>query len=167
MVYTRRGRTVCPGELGTQLVYDGYIGGTAYNTLGGGANFLCMTKDPIDLQYRAGVQGHSILLGTEYDAFPGTPLSAVYNNMLHVQYAKPQIDHLDSRNLPVSYWREMAISCVKQHHLGIDHQRHICAWTKIPNRSFAVEQTQTKPLCTMLKQAAMDSPAHLMSHRKN
>ena len=77
VVYTRWGRTVCPGELGTQLVYDGYVGGSAHNALGGGgANFLCMTKDPRYLQYQAGVQGHSILLGTEYDIGTGSPLSA-------------------------------------------------------------------------------------------
>ena len=80
VVYTRWGRTVCPGELGTQLVYDGYIGGTYHNVHGGGANFLCMTKNPRYLQYQAGVQGHSILLGTEYESYPGSPLSAVYNH---------------------------------------------------------------------------------------
>ena len=81
VVYTRWGRTVCPGELGTQLVYDGYVGGSAHNALGGGgANFLCMTKDPRYLQYQAGVQGHSILLGTEYDIGTGSPLSALYQH---------------------------------------------------------------------------------------
>ena len=74
VVYTRWGRTVCPGELGTQLVYDGYAGGIAYNAAGGGgANFLCMTKQPRYLRYQSGVQGISKLLGTEYDSSAGSP----------------------------------------------------------------------------------------------
>ena len=97
VVYTRWGRTVCPGERGTQLVYDGYAGGIAYNAAGGGgANFLCMTKQPRYLRYQSGVQGISKLLGTEYDSSAGSLCLLFSNMMLHVRYARLQQDQLRS-----------------------------------------------------------------------
>ena len=81
VVYTRWGRTVCPSTTGTQLVYDGIVGGTPYNAVGGGgADYLCMTKDPKYLQYKPGVQGRSTVVGGEYDTTVGSPLYGVSNH---------------------------------------------------------------------------------------
>lgn len=79
VVYTRWGRTVCPNKHGIHLVYSGIIGGTAYNAGGGGgANYLCLTKDPRHLGHQAGVSGLSAISGTEYHAIVGQPLGGVY-----------------------------------------------------------------------------------------
>ncbi|XP_063409121.1 uncharacterized protein LOC134692593 [Mytilus trossulus] len=42
--YTRWGKTSCPST--AALVYEGYAAGNAKNEKGGGANFLCLPKDP-------------------------------------------------------------------------------------------------------------------------
>ena len=50
---------------------------SAFNTAGGGgANYLCMPEEPKYLSYGAGVQGNSIIVGTEYKA-SGVPLAHV------------------------------------------------------------------------------------------
>ena len=55
---------------GTELVYSGIAGGTNYNQRGGGANYLCMPKDPeysTTLTYRPGIQGYAHVYGSEYE----------------------------------------------------------------------------------------------------
>ncbi|XP_071144752.1 short-chain collagen C4-like [Mytilus edulis] len=42
--YTRWGKTSCPST--AALVYEGYAAGNAKTEKGGGANFLCLPKDP-------------------------------------------------------------------------------------------------------------------------
>ncbi len=65
VVYTRWGRTTC--RSGTELVYDGRVGGTFYNEIGGGANYLCMPNNPdYVLKNRGGVNGYTFIHGGEY-----------------------------------------------------------------------------------------------------
>ncbi len=45
-VYTRWGRTICPGTSGTERVYKGLAAGTPHSHTGGGANYLCITEEP-------------------------------------------------------------------------------------------------------------------------
>ena len=68
--YIRWGKSSCPNIAGTQLVYSGISAGSWYSQSGGGANYLCMPKDPeykSDLTYRPGVDDHSQLHGVEYE----------------------------------------------------------------------------------------------------
>ena len=44
-LYTRWGKTTCPGTPGTELVYSGLAGGSLYSHSGGGANYLCLPED--------------------------------------------------------------------------------------------------------------------------
>ena len=80
MVYTRWGKTSCPNVSGTELVYAGRAGGTLYTSKGGAANYLCMPGDPDYLRYSSGVQSNNHVYGAEYEAYPGQPLSAVYQH---------------------------------------------------------------------------------------
>ena len=73
-VYTRWGRTVCPPTTGTELVYKGLAAGTHYNSVGGGANYLCITEDPKPQylsstipKYSANDPALSYLYGAEYE----------------------------------------------------------------------------------------------------
>ena len=75
-VYTRWGRTSCPMNQGTDLVYSGRAAGTQYNHHGGVANLLCLPDDPEYSRYASGVQGHSPLRGAEYRTASGQPLSS-------------------------------------------------------------------------------------------
>ena len=75
-VYVRWGRTSCPSDQGTELLYSGRAAGSHYNHKGGGANHLCMPDDPEHLQYGNGVQGHSTLYGLEYRPHSPYPLSS-------------------------------------------------------------------------------------------
>ena len=65
-VYTRWGRTVCPGTSGTELVYKGLAAGTHFAQSGGGANYLCTTEEP---QYLSSTvpKYYSLLYGGEYE----------------------------------------------------------------------------------------------------
>ena len=69
-IYTRWGKSSCPHVEGTKIVYSGITGGTFWNQPGGGANYLCMPKNPeysYTLKYRSGVDNYgSDLYGTEY-----------------------------------------------------------------------------------------------------
>ena len=65
-VYVRWGRTVCPSDQGTELVYSGRAGGSRYGHQGGGANHLCLPDDPDHLQYISGVQGFTYVYGVAY-----------------------------------------------------------------------------------------------------
>ena len=67
VIYTRWGKSSCPEVEGTELVYSGITGGTHYTQSGGGANYLCMPKDPeYSLTNRPGVQGYAHVYGSEY-----------------------------------------------------------------------------------------------------
>ena len=68
LVYTRWGKTSCSNVSGAQLVYSGRVGKAQYNR-GGGGNYQCMPNDPEYSTYKSGVQGHSYVMGVEYD-FP-------------------------------------------------------------------------------------------------
>ena len=79
-VYIRWGNTTCPNISGTELVYQGITAGSWYSNTGGGANYLCLPEEPKYSSYRAGVQGHSPLHGTEYETQTNSPLSHVYEH---------------------------------------------------------------------------------------
>ena len=67
VVYTRWGRTYCPDDTGAELVYEGITGGSFYDHIGGGANYVCLPKDP---QYMSATvpSAYSYMHGTEYEA---------------------------------------------------------------------------------------------------
>ena len=79
--YIRWGRTTCPTDNGTELLYSGRAGGTHHGHSGGAANYLCMPDDPDHLQYESGVQGESYVAGVEYwyEILPSLS-SASYHN---------------------------------------------------------------------------------------
>ena len=62
VVYTRWGRKSCP--TGAELLYEGITGGSHYTHTGGGANYVCLPKDP---QYMSTNIGYSLMYGTEYE----------------------------------------------------------------------------------------------------
>ena len=72
-MYVRWGRTTCPVNQSTELVYSGRAGGSRYNNGGGATNYLCMPDDPDYLLYAAGVQGPSYVYGVEYGPVSGQP----------------------------------------------------------------------------------------------
>ena len=75
-VYTRWGRTSCPMNQGTDLVYSGRAGGSYFHHRGGAANLLCLPDDPEYSRYASGVQDFSPLRGAEYRGASGQPLSS-------------------------------------------------------------------------------------------
>ena len=78
VVYTRWGRTTCPGTPGTELVYEGRAAGSYYDQKGGGSNYLCLPDDPdYDLAFTAGTQSNSPLYGTEFRSGGPSPLNEI------------------------------------------------------------------------------------------
>ena len=72
--YVRWGRTTCPGNQSTELVYSGRAGGSWFSTGGGATNYLCMPDNPDYLQYNSRVQGRNYVYGVEYEPSSGQPL---------------------------------------------------------------------------------------------
>ena len=68
--YIRWGKSSCPDNVpGTEMVYSGIAAGAFFSQSGGGANYLCMPKNPqykANLRYRAGEDSFSKLYGVEY-----------------------------------------------------------------------------------------------------
>ena len=79
----RWGRTSCPGNQSTELVYSGRAGGSWWNQDGGATNYLCMPDNPDYLQYDSGVQGENYVYGVEYKLSPGQPLRVNPNVWAH------------------------------------------------------------------------------------
>ena len=69
------GRTTCPANQSTELVYAGRAGGSWWNKNGGATNYLCVPNDPDYLQYASGNQGRNYVYGVEYEAYGGQPLT--------------------------------------------------------------------------------------------
>jgi hypothetical protein len=64
-VYTRWGKTSCPG--GRSMVYNGVMVGTDWRKYGGGSEYLCLPNDPQYGTYIVGSQGYATLVPTEYE----------------------------------------------------------------------------------------------------
>ena len=76
VTYIRWGKSSCPTTPGTQLVYAGRAGGSTYGSSGGGAEKLCLPRDP---DYINGPQSVvtayvSTIHGAEYQSHVG-PIS--------------------------------------------------------------------------------------------
>eukprot|EP00058_Branchiostoma_floridae_P013334 XP_002598822.1 hypothetical protein BRAFLDRAFT_74501 [Branchiostoma floridae] len=70
-VYIRWGRTTCPTGMGTSLIYDGIAGGAHYQQTGGGANYVCLPKDPEWGVFTVGDQQSAYMYGAEYQLARG------------------------------------------------------------------------------------------------
>ncbi len=81
VVNTRWGRTTCPGTGGTELLYEGLAAGSHYTHRGGGADYLCLPKDPDYSAYQAGSYNHgNYLNGVEYETWQNGPFRSVNNH---------------------------------------------------------------------------------------
>ena len=80
VTYIRWGKTSCPPGQGTELVYHGITAGSYHSHTGGGANYLCMPHNPQYGEYVSGVQGYSLIYGTEYEVNNGPISSAVHDH---------------------------------------------------------------------------------------
>ncbi|XP_038060661.1 short-chain collagen C4-like [Patiria miniata] len=66
--YIRWGRTTCPDEIDTELLYAGFAAGAHYTNKGGSSDFICLPSDPNwSSNYDDRVASVSYLYGTEYD----------------------------------------------------------------------------------------------------
>ena len=82
--YVRWGRTTCPQNQSTQLVYSGRAGGSWWSKTGGATNYLCMPDDPDYLQFAPGSQGlNNYVYGVEYEPSTGQPFRVQPNVHAH------------------------------------------------------------------------------------
>ncbi|XP_071830073.1 uncharacterized protein [Apostichopus japonicus] len=77
--YIRWGRKDCRGD--TELVYEGYAAGAAYNEKGGGADYLCLPKDPQFLHTVPGTTSswRARIHGAEYEVNSFDPFNGMDN----------------------------------------------------------------------------------------
>ena len=74
--YVRWGRTTCPENIGTELVYSGRAGGSTWSKTGGATNHLCMPDDPDYLEpgdASLSPQHSGYVYAEEYEAVAGQP----------------------------------------------------------------------------------------------
>ncbi|KAL4221491.1 hypothetical protein ACF0H5_019748 [Mactra antiquata] len=64
-MFTRWGRTVCPGN-GTNLLYWGYMAGSDYGHTGTGSNYLCLPSEPRWDYYDTSKESVGKITGVEY-----------------------------------------------------------------------------------------------------
>ena len=97
VVYTRWGRKSCPNDTGAQLVYEGITGGSPWGHLGGGANYVCLPKDPQYISTHVPPY-YSFMAGSEYEningIFPGkqdhnAPCAVCYSSTKTVKLMIP------------------------------------------------------------------------------
>ena len=86
VTYTRWGKSSCPSTPGTELVYSGIVGGTFYNSKGGGAEKLCMPTDPDYLSGTTGLLISSlpqlpVIDGAEYEFHSGPKTNIAEHNV--------------------------------------------------------------------------------------
>ena len=117
VVYTRWGRKSCP--TGAQLVYEGITGGSHYTQTGGGANYVCLTKDP---KYNSATapNDYSYMYGAEYQSnnriFSGTqdhnvPCAVCYASTKEVKLMIP-----GTTECPSSWTKEYRGYLMTDHH---------------------------------------------------
>ena len=81
--YVRWGRTTCPQNIGTELVYSGRAGGSWSSKTGGATNYLCMPDDPDYLQFDSNIQGPNYVYGVEYEPASDQPFYVQPNVHAH------------------------------------------------------------------------------------
>ena len=69
--YVRWGRTTCPTELGTELLYAGRAAGPLWSNRGGGVDLLCLPSNPDYLTANSVHNALSPLYGVEYHTVVG------------------------------------------------------------------------------------------------
>ena len=66
--YVRWGRTTCPqAGNGTELVYEGYAGGSHYTHSGAAVDYLCLPKNPDWDHFEPAAQSGGLVYGAEYE----------------------------------------------------------------------------------------------------
>ena len=50
------------------FIYAGYVGGSGYSQKGGGANYVCLTRNPVYEKFLDGFQTTARIYGTEYES---------------------------------------------------------------------------------------------------
>ena len=78
--YTIWGKSSCPSSTGAQLVYAGRAGGNLFSQSGGGAEKLCLPKDPDYLPGTTGYTALSHMYGGEYEFRSGPNTNDVYEH---------------------------------------------------------------------------------------
>ncbi|KAK3587947.1 hypothetical protein CHS0354_014462 [Potamilus streckersoni] len=75
--FVRWGKTTCPGN-DTELVYEGFAGGSLYSEPGSAADFLCLPKLPTWAKNVGGTDIAAFIYGAEYEIISGSnPFSTV------------------------------------------------------------------------------------------
>ncbi|KAK3589692.1 hypothetical protein CHS0354_015201 [Potamilus streckersoni] len=65
-VYTRWGRTTCPGDGNTEIIYSGISAGSWYDHTGAAVNTLCLPHEPIWGTYTDSLENLAFIYGAEY-----------------------------------------------------------------------------------------------------
>ncbi|XP_038073656.1 short-chain collagen C4-like [Patiria miniata] len=82
--YVRWGRTTCPSDANTELVYAGIAAGAHYTNKGGSVDFFCLPSDPEwSASHKDGVNSGSFLYGMEYEVSAFDPFSHENAEFLH------------------------------------------------------------------------------------
>ncbi|XP_071797506.1 short-chain collagen C4-like isoform X2 [Asterias amurensis] len=102
--YIRWGRTTCPNQAGTELVYQGYGAGAYYDHKGGTSDLLCLPTDPdVPASYRDGFQENSRLYGMEYQVYSFDPFSHENSEVINDNDVPCAVCRLTNRSTQVLF----------------------------------------------------------------
>src|SRR5688572_26588544 len=126
-MYVRWGRTICPPE--TELVYSGVVGGSYFDSTGGGSNYLCLPMQPLWAMYNDAVEKGSKLYGAEYESPTTLTLDSVEGRPLQDQnvpcavcrsLTKTSVIMIPARNQCYDGWRHEYVGYLMSAHM--DHK---------------------------------------------
>ena len=124
----RWGRTSCPTELGTQLLYTGRAAGSHYRHKGGGADLLCLPNNPEYLNVNNPRNGDARVHGVEYDIGIGDSSLAQHNASCAVCYTPTRATMVMIpawTHCPAS-WTKEYVGYVMTEHKNHHRLQHVC-----------------------------------------
>ena len=147
VVYTRWGRKSCP--TGAELLYEGITGGSHYTQTGGGANYVCLPKDPQYLSTNNPAIGYSFMYGTEYqigNVFPGknghnVPCAVCYTSTKSVKLVIPA-----RTSCPSSWTIEYKGYLMTEHHNHKNNRVYEC----VDENSESIDGSQASSLYALM-----------------
>jgi hypothetical protein len=124
----RWGRTTCPTELGTQLLYAGRAAGPNYSQQGGGADLLCLPNNPEYLSANSPANDRAPLQGVEMEENVGNlilanqnlPCAVCYTPTRSTMFMIPAWTHC-----PAS-WTKEYVGYIMTEYKGNRRLQHVC-----------------------------------------
>ena len=126
--YVRWGRTTCPTELGTQLLYAGRAAGPHYTFQGAGADLLCLPDNPEYFPANSPTNRAARLFGVEFNSAIAESSMLDHNLACAVCYTPTRVAMV---MIPAwihcpALWTKEYIGYIMTEHKNHNRLQHVC-----------------------------------------